>query len=93
MKLGEWARKQGISYATAWRWFKQGTLPSGVRMEQIATGTVIVTRWSPLRQKQSQKSHGRHRTMNHDSIFTYQTSLDATPEQDGAMSRYAMLYG
>ncbi len=43
MKLSEWARKQGICYATAWRWFKHGTLPSGVRMEQIATGTVIVT--------------------------------------------------
>ncbi len=31
--------------------------------------------------------------MNHDPIFTYQARLDVTPEQDDAMSRYAMLYG
>lgn len=43
MKLSTWAKKQGISYRTAWRWFKQGALPDGVRMEQAPTGTVIVT--------------------------------------------------
>lgn len=27
MKLNEWAKKQGISYLTAWRWAKKGTMP------------------------------------------------------------------
>lgn len=40
MKLSTWAKKQGISYRTAWRWFKEGTLP--VEVEQTATGTILV---------------------------------------------------
>lgn len=40
MKLSAWAKKQGISYKTAWRMWKAGTLP--VPAEQLATGTVIV---------------------------------------------------
>jgi len=43
MKLSECAKTRGISYRTAWRWFKAGTLPAGVKMEQMATGTVVVT--------------------------------------------------
>jgi predicted site-specific integrase-resolvase len=40
MKLIEWAKKQGISYRTAWRWFHAGTLP--VEAEQMDSGTIIV---------------------------------------------------
>ena len=40
MKLSAWARKQGISYRTAWRWFKEGNLP--VSAVQTATGTILV---------------------------------------------------
>jgi putative resolvase len=40
MKLSEWAKKQGVSYRTALRWFHGGTLP--VEAEQIYTGTIIV---------------------------------------------------
>lgn len=40
MKLSVWAKAQGISYKTAWRMWKAGTLP--VPVEQLATGTVIV---------------------------------------------------
>jgi putative resolvase len=40
MKLSTWAKKQGISYRTAWRWFKEGNLP--VTVEQTATGTILV---------------------------------------------------
>lgn len=40
MKLSEWAKKQGISYRTAWRWFKQGKLP--VESEQTPTGTILI---------------------------------------------------
>lgn len=40
MKLSTWAKKQGISYQTAWRWWKSGRLP--VPAKQMPTGTVIV---------------------------------------------------
>lgn len=41
MKLSEWAKIQGISYRTAWRWFKEGILP--VPSKQLANGTIILT--------------------------------------------------
>jgi predicted site-specific integrase-resolvase len=40
MKLSQWAKKVGISYKTAWRWFKDGNLP--VEAEQMASGTIII---------------------------------------------------
>lgn len=40
MKLSDWAREKGISYQTAWRWYKAGKLP--VRHEQMPSGTIIV---------------------------------------------------
>jgi len=40
MKLSSWAKKAGISYMTAWRWWRDGKLP--VNAYQTATGTVIV---------------------------------------------------
>lgn len=40
MKLSAWARKQGVSYQTAWNWFSTGKLP--VRAAQMPTGTIIV---------------------------------------------------
>lgn len=40
MKLSTWAKKQGVTYRTAWRWFKEGTLP--VAAEQTSTGTILV---------------------------------------------------
>ncbi len=40
MKLSTWAKKQGISYRTAWRWFKEGTLP--VLAEKTKTGTILI---------------------------------------------------
>jgi predicted site-specific integrase-resolvase len=40
MKLSIWAKKQGVSYRTAWRWFKNGTLP--VTAKQLPTGTIII---------------------------------------------------
>jgi hypothetical protein len=48
MKLSAWAKKQGISYTTAWRWFRDGRLP--VRAEQVATGpsSSTKTRRRPL---------------------------------------------
>lgn len=40
--LGAWARRQGISYRTAWRWFRAGTLPSQVVAEQMPSGTILI---------------------------------------------------
>jgi putative resolvase len=40
MKLSVWAELQSISYKTAWRMWKAGTMP--VRCEQLPTGTVVV---------------------------------------------------
>jgi putative resolvase len=40
MKLSTWAKKKGMSYRTAWRWFKQGKLP--VVAEQTKTGTILI---------------------------------------------------
>ena len=40
MKLTTWAKQQGISYTTAWRWWKAGKVP--VASEQVASGTIIV---------------------------------------------------
>ena len=39
MKLSDYAKKVGVSYGTAWRWFKSGKLKG----YQIDTGTIIVT--------------------------------------------------
>lgn len=40
MKLSQWARKTGISYWTAFRWFKAGNMP--VPTIQTKTGTILV---------------------------------------------------
>ena len=41
MKLSEWAKLQGVSYRTAWRWFKAGILP--VPAEQLSNGTILLS--------------------------------------------------
>jgi len=38
MKLKDYARQQGVSYRTAWRWWKAGKLPG----HQRDTGTILV---------------------------------------------------
>ncbi len=38
MKLKDYARQQGVSYRTAWRWWKAGKLPG----RQMDTGTILV---------------------------------------------------
>jgi putative resolvase len=47
MKLSAYAHQIGISYRTAWRWFKAGRLPG----YQVDTGTIIVTASTPLNDK------------------------------------------
>jgi len=43
MKLSEYAKRKGISYKTAWRWFKQGL----IKGYQMPTGTIIVEEDKP----------------------------------------------
>src|SRR5690242_6165679 len=50
MKLTDYARQQGISYKTAWRWWRAGT----IKGYQAPTGTIIVT------DDQPQSSHSEH---------------------------------
>ncbi|MET8138568.1 IS607 family transposase [Streptomyces sp. NPDC005251] len=40
MRLSEWARQQGVSYQTAWRWVRDGKMPVPVR--QAPSGTWLV---------------------------------------------------
>jgi predicted site-specific integrase-resolvase len=41
MKLSDWAKRQGVSYRTAWRWFKAGILP--IPVKQLSNGTIILS--------------------------------------------------
>src|SRR5260370_4048055 len=43
MKLKEYARHQGVSYRTAWRWWKAGKLPG----HQMDTGTILIEPEAP----------------------------------------------
>ena len=45
MKLIDYARQQGISYRTAWRWYKAGKIQG----QQMDTGTILVTESIPLK--------------------------------------------
>lgn len=40
VRLSEWAKREGVHYQTAWKWFRDGTLP--VQARQTATGTILV---------------------------------------------------
>ena len=40
MKLSEWARRNGVTYKTAWRWIKEGKFP--VPYEKKPSGTILV---------------------------------------------------
>ncbi|MFY9778946.1 MAG: IS607 family transposase [Candidatus Baltobacteraceae bacterium] len=40
MRLVDWARRQGISYKTAWRWVKDDMMP--VPWRQTSSGTILV---------------------------------------------------
>jgi len=39
IKLSQWAKQQGISYTTAYRWFQAGKISNA---EQLETGTIMV---------------------------------------------------
>jgi putative resolvase len=40
MKLAEWARRNGVHPQTAYRWFREGTMPVPAR--RLPSGTIMV---------------------------------------------------
>lgn len=71
MKLSVWAKTQGISYRTAWRWFKAGKLP--VSAEQTKTGTILVKEEAP--------------TAKSVAIYARVSSIDQKNDLNGQVSR------
>ena len=72
MKLSDWARQQGVSYRTAWNWFKAGNLP--VPAVQTPTGTILV---------EEPKSEGAARA----AIYARVSSSDQRGDLDGQTAR------
>src|SRR5208282_2593957 len=72
MKLSTWAKKQGISYRTAWRWFKSGILP--VPSKQLSNGTIIVTEHSEA-------------SVQHVAIYARVSSADQKKDLEGQVAR------
>jgi predicted site-specific integrase-resolvase len=52
MKVKDYARQQGISYRTAWRWWKAGKLPG----HQMDTGTILIETEPPAASHASQRA-------------------------------------
>ena len=50
MKLAEWARRSGVHPQTAYRWFREGTLPVPAR--RLPSGTIMVEVADPAPQGQ-----------------------------------------
>jgi putative resolvase len=57
MKLSAWAKKQGISYRTAHRWFKDGKIPH--KTEQMPSGTIIVHEETSVKKNMSVAIYAR----------------------------------
>ena len=72
MKLSEWARQQGVSYRTAWKWFNTGKLP--VPAVQTATGTILV-------QEQTKSEAGIA------AVYARVSSSDQKGDLDGQVAR------
>lgn len=54
MKLSDWAKKHGLNYQTAYRWYKAGKLPASTY--QADTGTIIIMEDSnPNKQENNMK--------------------------------------
>ncbi|MFC5747957.1 IS607 family transposase [Actinomadura rugatobispora] len=72
MKLSEWARQQGVSYQTAWRWVKNGKMPVPVR--QAPSGTWIV-------------EESRKQVSGHVVAYCRVSSADQKPDLDRQVAR------
>jgi predicted site-specific integrase-resolvase len=61
MKLSQYAKKQGISYRTALRWFREGTIQG----YQAPSGTIIVTEQEPVQAVQKVAIYARVSSSEH----------------------------
>jgi putative resolvase len=69
MKLSDWAKKQGINYLTAYRWFKAGHLKNA---QQYPTGTIMIDDEPKAHQSENQcyiycrvSNHSRKKELNY----------------------------
>ncbi len=42
IKLSQWAKKQGVTYKTAWKWVKSGKMPENIKVHTMPTGTILI---------------------------------------------------
>ena len=54
--LGRWARRCGITYRTAWRWFRDDKLPEDVMAERMPTGSILIRVGRTLRSVEQAKT-------------------------------------
>ena len=57
MKLSHWAKKQGITYRTAWEHFRTGKIPHAYK---LTTGTIIVPDNQDIEWIKSQQEKLKH---------------------------------
>src|SRR5439155_20463754 len=94
MKLSQYAKKAGISYKTAWRWYKAGTLdayqtPTGMvvvrdpQLERIGTGRIaLYARVSSADQKNDLERQ-MHRLRDYAAARGYQVAKEVTEIASG----------
>jgi putative resolvase len=73
MKLSKWAKQNGVSYWTAWKWFRDGNLP--VEAIQTKSGTILV--------QQPEQQSGKI------AIYARVSSSDQRPDLDRQVARLA----
>jgi len=59
MKLSEWAKKKGVSYKTAWRWFKKGIIVEENEKRKNGNRCIIYTRVSDRQSKDNLRETSR----------------------------------
>ena len=74
MKLSGWAKKNGLSYRTAWRLFKEGKLP--VQAQQLQTGTILVC-----------EEPGIEKKVNEVAVYARVSSHDQKKDLDTQVAR------
>ena len=74
MKLIDYARQQGISYRTAWRWYKAGKIQG----QQMDTGTILVAEAVPVPE---------HAVSSKVAIYTRVSSAENKSNLDGQVER------
>lgn len=76
MKLKDYAKQQGISYKTAWRWWKAGKLPG----HQMDTGTILVDTAPELAPSMPERVAIYARVSSHEHAANLERQKDASGE-------------